>query len=370
MELDQGSAGSTGSVDSGALESAVSAISDTAPKLSGLDKLKEQKASVEKTGELPAKTDVSQNTSAAQPAVTPPAYTPDFKYKASGKEMEIPEKFRALITDKESEEEVKKLFGQAATLDEVKGTNTKLKTSLDEVGGKLNEYASGVEQLRKHASKGDFDSFFQKMNIPAEKIFQWVLDKVNYNQLPADQRAQIDAQRNLQRQNEQAQESLKTTSTREMQLASQVRGMELERTLGEASTKAMSDAFDSRAGKPGAFRDAIINHGKAIWALSNGTIDLTPEQAVADFVQKYGNPSAAGMQTPAAGAASPTPAAQSTTPSANAQPPVKVIPNVAGRSSSPVKQAVKSIADLQRIRKGMIETENAGRSPSQGYLAG
>ena len=152
-----------------------------------------------------------------------------------------------------------------------------------------------------------------------------------------------------------------------MRLATEVKGMQLEQTLGKADVKSMNDAFDSRVGRPGAFRDAIIEHGKSVWALSNGKVDLTPEQAVADFVQKYGNPSAFAGQPTGQTAGTPSAQAQVTSPTT---PPVKVIPNVAGRSASPVKQKPKNLEDLKRLRDNAIKEDNAQRSPSQGYLAG
>lgn len=367
---------------SGDLGGAVESISEVAPKLSGLDKLNAQRAASEKTTtrageggghEPPVPIKPSAPTQPApkpgeQPLPGAAAYAPDFKYKAQGKEFEIPEKFKALITDKASEEELKTLFGKSQTVEEYKSSIDTLKKDLGERSTALNSYQSGVQQLRQIAAKGDWDTWFQKLNIPPEKIYQWVLDKVNYNQLPAEQRSQMDAQRDLKRQAEMAQEQVGQASAREMHLATQMKSLQLEQTLGKADVKSMGDAFDSRAGKPGAFRDAIIEHGKAVWALSNFTVDLTPEQAIADFVQKYGNPSAFANQPGAAGAVHQSDA--TTTSSANAQPPVKVIPNVAGRSTSPVKQKPKNMDDLKRLRDQAIKEDNAQRGSSQGYLAG
>lgn len=354
------------------LSSAIESISKEAPKLSqptGLDKLKSQKAQVEKAESTPAKSNLPVKTNPVQgdPASgAPAAFTPDFKYKASGKEMEIPEKFRALITDKESEEEIKKLFGQAGTLPELKTENGTLKKNLGEVGGALNQYQSEVQQLRQIAGKNDWDTWFKKLNIEPERIYQWVLDKVNYNQLPPDQKAQMDREREFRTQAEAAQSQVSQVTHREMQLAVQMKGMQLEQTLGKADVKSMSDSFDSRVGRPGAFREAVIEYGKSVWALSNHTVDLTPEQAVADFVKKYGITSLGASPNPAAEVATQGVPTQS----ANGQPPVKVIPNVAGRSASPVKQKPKNLDDLRRLRDQAIKEDNASRNPSQGYLAG
>lgn len=367
------------------LSTAVESVSTTAPQLTGLDKLKADKAFVEKNDAVPPKTtstapnsvakepvDAPKTVSVGDPAVPVVPFKADFKYKAGGKELEIPEKFRSLMTDKDSEEEVKKLFGQAATLDELKANTATLKKNVAETGAALGQYQSGVQQLRALAQKNDWDTWFQKLNINPEKIYQWVLDKVQYNQLPPEQRAQLDQQRDLRKQAETAQDTVSQVSHREMQLATQVKGMQLDSTLGKADVKSMNDAFDARVGRPGAFKDAIIEHGKAVWALSNYTVDLTPEQAVEDFVKKYGSPSSFAGTTPAAGVASPTAEAPvaAATPSANTQPPVKVIPNVAGRSASPVKQKPKNMEDLKRLRDSAIKEDNASRNPSQGYLAG
>lgn len=354
------------------LSSAIESIAKEAPKLSqptGLDKLKSQKAQVEKAENTPAKSNLPVNANQVHrdPASGAPApFTPDFKYKASGKEMEIPEKFRALITDKESEEEIKKLFGQAGTLPELKTENGTLKKNLGEVGGALNQYQSEVQQLRQIAGKNDWDTWFKKLNIEPERIYQWVLDKVNYNQLPPEQKAQMDREREFRTQAEAAQSQVSQVTHREMQLAVQMKGMQLEQTLGKADVKSMGDVFDARVGRPGAFRDAVIEHGKSVWALSNHTVDLTPEQAVADFVKKYGITSLGAPSNPAAETATQGIPTQS----ANTTPPVKVIPNVAGRSASPVKQKPKNLEDLKRLRDQAIKEDNASRNPSQGYLAG
>lgn len=384
MEENTSAGGSQDLGSSASLESAVSSISTEAPKLTGLDKLRAAKDHVEKTGEVPKASSVAATQVTAKPDVAAPAakvvptmadgtpipYAPDFKYKASGKELEIPEKFRSLITDKESEEEVKKLFGQVGTLDEFRTKNSELIKNLGVSSQEVARFKAGIQTLGKAHAKGDYDAFFKGMNIPQENIFKWVLDKVNYNQLAPEAKAQIDAQRNLQYQNELAQEQVGQGSQRELQLATQMKGMQLDITLGKADVKSMADAFDARVGRPNAFKDAIINHGMSVHALSGGRVDLTPEQAVQDFVQKYGNPSAFAPPKPAAGAATvvePTQAAN--TP--NAQPTVKVIPNVSGRgAASPIKQKPRNLEDLKRLRDEAVKADNASRSPSQGYLAG
>lgn len=372
------------------LDSAVSSVSETAPKLSGLDRLKAQSEYVKQNDALPPKETKSSPAKDATgkfvktaPAAEKPAgevkvapapgaeapaaaegeaYVPNFKYKAQGKEFEIPEKYHSLITDKASEEEVKTLLGKAATVDEYKNQIETEKTNHRQTSENFQKMQGGAAYLRSCYAKGDFDKMFAAMNIPPDNVYKWVLDKVNYEKLPPEQKAQVDRERNLATQAEESQNRVSQVSQRELGLAVQVKGMQLDQTLGKADVKAMADTFDSKVGKPGAFRDAIIEHGKSVWALSNYRTDLTPEQAVQSFVEKYGLQALLG--TPPVQTAAPGGAAAG----APAQPPVKVIPNVTGRSTSPIKQPVKRIEDY-KTRLAELEAAEP-RNPRDGYLAG
>ena len=212
----------------------------------------------------------------------------------------------------------------------------------------MKQFEDVTSDLRTTYQRGDLDGFFKKMNINPDKIFNWVLDKVKYNQMTPEQRADVDLRQQAQHKAWEAESRIQNVSQREMQMAVQLKEVQLTQTLGRAEVKSMSDAFDARVGRPGAFRDAVIKHGETTWIRSNGTIDLTPEQAIEDFVKWYGNPAAQSANAAGAQQAAAQQAAAQT-----AQPKVNVIPNVAGRTASPLKAKPKSIEDLKRLHKEM-----------------
>lgn len=288
-----------------------------------------------------------------------PAYAPDFKFKASGKDHEIPAHFRTLVKDKKTEDEIKDIFSRAYGHEETKTRSESYRQQLSQVQPELQAFKKYAQSLQQDFGRGDFEGFFKKLNVPEEKVLQWVLDKINYNQLTPEQKADVDSRREAQQQAHLAQDQFSQATQRELSLATQVKEMQLGTSLGRPDVENMVKTFDSRVGKPGAFRDAIIAHGEAIWLRSKR--DLSPDQVIEDFVKIYGNP-AAFAQSQANPSGSPT--LQSPQ-----NPPVKVIPNIAGKSTSPLKSKPKSIEDLYKLRDEALAKDRASKQDSEGYVA-
>lgn len=317
----------------------------------GLDKLN-LKIAAKKAAD-PAKT-VSEPLSPAKAPgepLAPSAYTPDIKFKAAGVEKEIPELFRGVIKDKKTEDEVKELLTRAYGQEETKSKNEQLTQSLQQIAPRLQNFESGLKDLRQTFQRGDIEGWLRKLEVPEEVIYKWVLDKANYSKLPPEQQAMVDQRRNAERQAWQAQDNVGRSSSRELELETQMKALQLDSSLGKPDVKAMQDAFDARVGKPGAFRNAIASHGEAVWLRSNGQQNLTPDQAIQDFVRCYGDPSKFAVAPAAV-----TPAPANTTPATEK---VKVIPRVDGSSVSPLKSKIRSIDDIKKRSKEMAAQQRA-----------
>jgi hypothetical protein len=98
----------------------------------------------------------------------------------------------------------------------------------------------------------------------------------------------------------------------------------------------VADRFDTRQNQAGAFKNEVIQRAQFLFQ-TKGT-DLSAEQAVAEFMKLIvadapaSNPN--NTVIPAkAGAKNPT------------------LPNLAGQTTSPAAQKVKSLADLQALKK-------------------
>jgi len=264
-------------------------------------------------------------------------YTPNFKFTVHKKEHEIDPLFRGVIKDADTEKKVKELYQKAYGLDIVKSAYDRDSAELGKLREKTKTIESTLGEIREDYTRGDMDSVFKKLGLQEEKVLQWLVAKAQYNELPTDQRDMLDKRRlaeerayALEKQQSQVQQSYESLQT-------QVKRMELERVLEKSEVKSFAEAFDAKAGQPGAFWNAVAEHGEMVAVTRK--IDLTPEQAVNDVMKRYGMfySQPTGQQ----------PTQPRVIPTQQTKPPT--IPNVSGSSHSPVDKGPKSISDLRKL---------------------
>ena len=217
-----------------------------------------------------------------------PEWQPNFKFKVMDKEHEIPEIFHSAINSPESEKAFREVYEKALGLDHVKPKLQEFQKKYAEINGAHTNVMAGIQDLREAYQRGDFESFFGKMQIPEEKILQWVIKKAQYNQLPPEQRQALDERRaaetraiQLEKQNRSYQQQIEAQTT-------QAKSYGLQVTLARPDVQSFASSFDETAGKPGSFREAVRQHGDYVYRSSNGRVDLTPEQAVQQVMERYG----------------------------------------------------------------------------------
>lgn len=276
----------------------------------------------------------------AQPIV--PAFTPNFKFKVMDKEHELDEMFRPLVKDQATEKKVKELFEKSMGFDFAKPKHEAAKVELAKLRDETTQFQSQLSEIRDDYNRNDFDGVFKKLGIPEEKILQWLVDKAKYNELPQEQRQILDSKRQAEERATQLEKQHSQVNQGYEGLQAQVKRMELERVLDRPEVKGFSDAFDAKAGTPGAFWNAVVEHGQMVSATRK--IDLTADQAAKEVMSRYGmfyQPQAAQQGSPQAPV---IPAAQNKPP---------VIPNISGRSQSPMDKKPNSIEDLKKLSAAM-----------------
>jgi hypothetical protein len=280
-----------------------------------------------------------------------PAYTPDFKfrYRTIDKEgerqaeTEIPELYRGLIKDADTEKQVKELFQKAHGLDFLKQDRDVMRTERDEFKTQFNQVMADVAELGDHYKRDDLDAFFQKLKVPPEKVLQWAVNKAKLMQMTPEQQqaheGRIQAERNAyytRRQNEMM------SSEQQSERASQ-RELVLDMGLRQPDVRQIADQYDAQAQQPGAFRQLVIERGILAW--HNRQVDLTPDQALAEAMQIAGKlsvkPGLPGTTSVQPGGAAPAVA------------PAKkpVIPNVGGSPATPVRKSFKSLDEIREHAK-------------------
>lgn len=276
---------------------------------------------------------------AAQAAPTEsPAYTPNFKFKVQKNEYEIDPLFHGVIKDADTEKKVKEIYQKAYGLDIVKSAYERDSQEFKNVKTAHQHVMTQLSDIKEDYERGNMEGVFTKLGIPKEKVLQWLVNEAQYSELGPEQQDLIKKQRlaeerayALEKQNMQSQQSYES-------LQAQIKRLELERVLDKPDVKSFSDEFDAKAGQPGAFWNAVAEHGEMV-ALTR-KIDLTAEQAVNEVMKRYGmfysKPQSQQAQGPT-----------QTNQQSQSKPPV--IPNISGKSHAPVDRSPKSIEDLKKI---------------------
>ena len=278
----------------------------------------------------------------ATPVEAPiPAYTPSYEVEVMDQKREIPERFRTLIKDADSEKEVKEIFSKAYGLEWHKPKYEENKKAYEKLTDDHKNLVDGVGLVRKSYEKGDFDTFFDILQIPQEKVLQWVAGKVKYEELPPDQKRIIDERRAAEVRARDAETSYDTLQGEFQKQLVSLKEQTLGLAMGQPTVRQFAADFEKRLGQ-GSFRQEVIRRGQLAWQTRK--IDLSPDQAikeVMDLVGFQGSPQAQQGQT-------------STTPASVA--PVarpKVIPNIGSGQAAPVKNKVKSIDELKKLANAM-----------------
>lgn len=285
---------------------------------------------------------------AAAAAAAAEKFTTDFKVKVLDQEHEVDEFLRGSIKDQKQWDRVKELYEKALGLDHLKPRHLETKKAYEDTTAKLGAFEQEVGTLRDLYKVKDFDTFFKKLAVKQEDIFEWVLGKAQYEEMTPEQRRVIDERRNLQLQNLDLAKQQQYYQTQLQEQQSKALGFMLNVQLEKQDVKSFAEKFDARAGKPGAFRDAVIEYGEQAYYASKGRSELSPEEAVLKTMERY-KPFFVEAPTPVSGAA-PIP----TAPQQVQQKP-RVIPNLGSRSSAPVGSTAKprSIEDLKKLHKEM-----------------
>lgn len=315
---------------------------ETTGQVAQTTEVQAQTPSVESTQGTAEKTETTAAQATA--AAVAQAYAPNFKFKVYDEEKEFDEFVRPVITNKEAEEKLRDLYTRAHGLDGLKTKHEKLRAefeTLQPIKTKYGNLAESLGALSYYVGKDDFDSFFQTLRIPENKIYQWVQRKIQEQEMSPEQKADLQARREeqqrlyvLEKQNQEAMARLES-------FESQQNRLQLESVLAKPEISTVAQAFDTKVGRQGAFMEEVIKRGVTLYHMTGQ--DLPPEQVVQDLMQTIGKviePMAASPQ-----------ATQMTSNMGQAKPPV--IPNIQAKSVSPVKKAPRSIEDIRKLASTM-----------------
>jgi hypothetical protein len=298
-----------------------------------------------------AKSDPASASKEAAPAVTPVvtpdgkiAYVPNYKYKVAGQEKELDEFWRPLLKDADSEARVKKTMSQVEAFDFMRERKEHFEKNFSNLTGDYDNLAGAVDRFDKSVAADDLSSAFRIAGIKKEAVYKWVAQQLQYDELPPEQRQQIEAAEASRMQKFDYEDKITRMEKQYQTQAVQTRTMQLDMALLKPEVANFAQSWDQSAEPGFTFRDTVAAEARRVY-FETGQ-DLSPEQAVTMVMNRFGRFVSAGN---AASPASQTPAVAA--PRVATPPPV--IPNVGGKAASPIKKVPKSIEDLKAIERSM-----------------
>lgn len=284
---------------------------------------------------------------AAQAEQVAPQFQPNFKFKAFGKEHELEEFWRPLVKDQDSEKKVKDLFTRAYAFDDLKSRFDGTQKEYESVFQEYTALDRDVRRVTNYLNRGDLDNFFRSIGLNEEKIYEWVEQKIQNQNLPPEQRRQLESQAQERQRAYDLEMENQEWVDRYQNQAVEARKVQLDMVMSRPEVASAASAWDSRMGQLGAFTSLVVEEAQKAWFVEK--VDLSAEQAVQRVLTKYGKLIDTGMAAPQAPVPTPNGVpGQSQAPQAQAKP---VIPAVNGRGTSPVKKSPQSLDDLRAMAK-------------------
>jgi hypothetical protein len=288
-----------------------------------------------------------------------PAYEPNFRFKAYDREGEIEEWARQYIKDKETEDRFRQLYAKSTGFDFLKdryksrsSEYNDLKTRYSDVETKAQQAEKAFDELR-YLRDNDLHGFLEACKIPPDKLIDYVEKHLEFLGKSPQEQAEIKKVREDQQRLRQLEQQNQQFSQAQEQQALDTHKNEFWGYMEHPEVQGFAENFDARAGREGAFAQAVIQHGDLHFRATGET--LKPLEAIRAVYKQYkgfiGGESAQTRPRHPNGQYAPS-RDESHREGAEGGPPEKrppVIPNVGrGTTASPTKRVFKTLDDLKK----------------------
>ena len=282
-------------------------------------------------------------------------YVPNFGFKAYDKKGEIEEWARGFITDKATEDRFRSLYAKAGGFDHLRGQTRASEERFQSVQNEVQTVQAtlaerdGVLDELKFRRDSDLGSFFEYAGIPENAVIDWVESHLKFLQKPDAEQAQIKGFREQAaraRELEKENNSLRASSESS---ESNQHVSTFNELCDHPEVAGFASKYDSVAGKPGAFRAAVINYGDAEYHRTGKTIP--PLEAIRTVYRQF-KPFIVGREGAAAAADVGTGQSAGAAGAGGRRP---VIPSVGGGSAkSPARRVFTSVEELKAHHANLV----------------
>lgn len=307
----------------------------------------EEKPAEEVADEKPVEEKPADETAVAAAGAEKPAedaFVADYKYRADGKDLEVPEYLRGIIKDKTTQEQVVNMLKKHDAFDTVSTRRDQFRTERDEARGSVQKFESAINSMRSTYQRGDIDGFLKLCEISEESMLKWATEKAKYLMGDQSYRSQVD-QENRTKQQSWANESKATDyESRYQEMEARQLQTEFNYEMMRPEVSSFVASFDKAFGN-GKFVEEVKNRGELAYLREQKTI--APSEVIQAMMKQYSTITSAPQQAPAAAPTSATAAKVIVKPAAK----VATIPTVKGTQASPTKEGFTSLDDVRKYRK-------------------
>ncbi len=274
-----------------------------------------------------------------------PAYEPNHKYTAYGKEKEFPDQLKSLVKDKASEDYVRDLLSKADGLDEMKPRHQDAVRERDGFKAEVEAYRTDINRIIELKDKQPH-LFAAEMGLSDDWIIKAARQIVNAKETP-EAWSQFDGSRQQAVEAYNATLNAQNVQQEAGQQFARVHQEQMSMALSHPEVSSFQSQFDAVHGL-GSFQEEVRKHGyyhyeRTRQAKGRGE-NLPPMDAVKSVIEFHKKT----FVTPAPQSAAPAPVQAQAAPAPKREAP-KPLPNVGGkgRNASPVGQRFKNLKEMR-----------------------
>ena len=183
-------------------------------------------------------------------------YEPNYSYKVRDEERAFDERFRPVVTDKETEEALRDLYTRADGLDTYKQKVSAYEDSVRQHQERVSQLQGGFNTLKEYREKGDYRQLFNAIGVKNDDILKYAYSVAQEDELPEEQRTVI-------RQNREYQDRLSSLEAELQRQQSDRQRMSVDNDFRELESYVETNReLDSRMKEYGFnLRDEVVSYG-------------------------------------------------------------------------------------------------------------
>lgn len=285
-----------------------------------------------------------------------PAYKPNLNYKVAGQEKLFDEFLHGVVKDEETEKKLRKLYEDAEGTAFMKQDRQRVLDAFNKVYPEYQEQQQKLERLGGFIQDGNLAAFQRETNISDTMILKRAQQILQHMENP-----QLKAQEDKEYSHLESMQSMQQQNQRLLAQVVQVRRNELDLIMEQPQVAAAAQAFNQRKGNPEAFKQEIIDRGSMYWNVYGQ--DKSAQELVSELLGFMGIAQGGSQAQPQVFSQTAEVATGGEAPAQGTRvvPPKKpVVPNLAGKGTSPVKKPITSLDGLRERARELAAQQAQG----------